>query len=1007
MSIFNTIDNFLFNMSELVGRPIDKYCKLETTEGDHILIAQDGSMVSILELGGLLKMTGSDEFEQLVRSLKTALASRMSTPGHLMQVVVQSDPSQTKDDILAAINPSRVTSKKLGMDMEATNSILDDWADSLSNYCCSEKVWLVLWTRPFNLNKSEAKQSSKGLAKTIPEATYGRGMQQVGKVMTAIKDDHDSFIGAVEGAFKSQSMVIRVLDCQEALWWIRHSIDAEHTGQDWKARIPGTPFGMKLPEPDEEENIMSMFYPSLSGQLFPRDGEDIGDKYIRVGDRIHAPMFMDLGPQDPRTFQVLFRDLRSKNIPWRISFLIDPDGLKCLTWKSVLSSILSITSSVNRQFNRAKKELEHWSTEGESILRLRVSFDTWINAPGNMDDSQILNDSLAQLKNRASQLSSKIQGWGACETAETVGAPLLGFSSTIPGIMPASPATAMAAPITDIITMLPVTRPASPWRDGSVLLRSSDGKVWPYAQGSSKQAAWISIGFAPMGAGKSVWLNTTNFGFLTMAGLSRLPWLSIIDIGPSSKGLISLMQAMFPKHMSHLFAYYRLRMEEDYAYNPFDTPLGSRKPLPSQKSFLVNLLSLFATPLDANAPQDGVPGIARAVVDEAYDEYSDERSPKVYTEGIDEEVDTAVHELNIEIDNVTTWWEIVDALFDEGQTRLAILAQRYAVPLLADVAGFARREKITSMYKHKSPGGELISEFFWRSCIEAISSYPILKEPTRFDIGEAQVVSLDLDEVAPKGGPAAQRQSGVMFMIAREILAGKFFFMPEDVKHMSDKYKDYHRTRIEALRQDPKKFCVDEFHRASRGGGPVVEQFISDIKTAARESRKWNLYIDLYSQDESDFPEELVELAFSTFILGRGTEAGIDRLVKKFGLNPAGRNAISKLTKPGKAGSEMVALFKTDEGIVIQNLMSTIGQQMLWAFSSTTEDTQVRNALYERIGVGKSLDILGRLYPGTIKPEVERRKLRVTDEDSDVTQELIDEIEKVVQNEMLQVASSR
>jgi intracellular multiplication protein IcmB len=999
MSVFNTVDNIMYNLGEIVGRPVDRHCRLETTVGNNTLIAQDASMATVLELGGLLKMAGVNEFNQLVRSLKTALASRMSTSGHAMQVVVQGDPEQTDDDIMGAIDPSRITAKKLGMDMRSTNSIMDDWAHSLSNYCCSEKVWFVLWTRPFKLSKVEAKTAGKRLAKTIPEATYGKGMQEVGKIMTAIQDDHESFVSAVVDAFKNQSMSIRVYDCQEALWWIRNSVDSPWTDKKWKARIPGTKYGMKLPEPDEEENIMSMFYPSLAKQVFPRDAEDIGDKFLCVGDKIHAPMIMELGPQDPRPFQVLFRELKGKKLPWRISFLIEPDGLKSLTWKSVLASVLAVTSSVNRQFNKAKKELEKQALNGEHILRLRVCFDTWIDAPGNMDDADALNDSLSRLKNRASQLASKIQGWGACDTGETVGAPLLGFSATVPAMMPSSPAPSTAAPINDVLTMLPITRPASPWRDGSVLLRSPDGKVWPYAQGSSKQAAWISIGFAPMGSGKSVWLNTTNFGFLTMAGLSRLPWLSIIDIGPSSKGLVSLMQAMFPAHMKHLFAYYRLRMEPEYAYNPFDTPLGSRKPLPAQKTFLVNLLSLFATPLDANAPQDGIPGIARAVIEEAYDEFSDERNAKSYTEGIDEEVDEVIKSLGIVTDELTSWWEIVDELYDAGHIREAILAQRYAVPLLADVAGFARRDKITSMYKHTTPGGEPISGFFWRSCIEAISSYPILKEPTRFDIGEAQVVSLDLDEVAPKGGPTAQRQSGVMFMLAREILAGRFFMMPEDVKHFPERYKRYHGERINKLRQDPKKLCVDEFHRASKGGGPVVEQFIGDIKTAARESRKWNLFIDLYSQDEGDFPEELVELAFSIFILGRGTEEGIDRLVKKFGLNPAARYAVSKLTKPGRAGSEMVALFKTDEGMVIQNLMSTIGQQMLWAFSSTTEDTQVRNALYERLGVGTTLGILGELYPGTIKPEVERRKQQASEDSRDVIEELIDEIESIARKE--------
>lgn len=994
MSLFNSLDNALYNLGELFGRPVNKYCKLETTEGDHTLIAQDASMVTVLELRGMLKIAGQSEFQALKNNLQMALASRMAHPGHLMQIVMQGDPDQTEMDVAAALEPSRITAKKLRMNPEGADALLDDWVEAVSNYCCSEKVWIVLWTRPFRMNHTEMSEARKGLQKSVAEATYGKGMQRVGQIMPGIQDDHEGFISAVSGAFRQQEISIRTLSCQEALWWIRHSIDAEHTSRKWKARIPGTPYGMKLPDPMEKENIQSMFYPSLANQLFPRDAEDLNDKYIRVGDRIHAPLMMELGPQDPTVFQSLFKNLRQKKIPWRVSFMIDPDGLKSLTWKNALASVLAITSSVNRQFNKAKKELEARQLDGETVVRLRVCFDTWVKAPGNMTSQEAVDDALTLLRNRSSQLATAVQGWGACETSETVGAPLLAFSSTVPGLMPASPAPAMAAPLSDVLTMLPMTRPSSPWQDGSVPLRSPDGKIWPYAQGSSKQAAWISLGFAPMGSGKSVWLNTTNLGFLLMPGLARLPWLSIIDIGPSSKGLISLLQAIFPERLKHLFAYYRWRMEAEYAYNPFDLPLGCRKPLPAQKAFLVNLLSLFATPLDADAPQDGVPGIARAIIEEAYDEYSDERNPKIYSSGMDPEVDAAVHNLDIEIDSHTSWWEIVDALFEDGQTRIATLAQRYAVPLLADVAGFSRREKITAMYNHKTAGGELISEFFWRCCIEAISAYPILKEPTRFDLGEAQVVSLDLDEVAPKGGPAAQRQSGVMFMLAREILAGKFFMMPADVKSIPAQYQDYHGTRIDALRQDPKKFCVDELHRASKGGGAVVEQFMADVKTAARESRKWNLFIDLYSQDEGDFPEELVELAFNIFILGRGTESGIKRLVDKFGLNDAAHYAVSRLTKPGRAGAGMVGLFKTDDGMVMQNLVSTIGQQMLWAFSSTTEDSYVREKLYETLGVATTLKVLAQHYPGGIKVEVERRRLLATDESMDVRDELVVELEK-------------
>ncbi|MDR3358274.1 MAG: hypothetical protein LBN96_05395 [Desulfovibrio sp.] len=50
-----------------------------------------------------------------------------------------------------------------------------------------------------------------------------------------------------------------------------------------------------------------------------------------------------------------------------------------------------------------------------------------------------------------------------------------------------------------------------------------------------------------------------------------------------------------------LKAYHRLRMTPDFAVNPFDLPLGNRKPLPSHKAFLVNLLALFCTSLEEGA----------------------------------------------------------------------------------------------------------------------------------------------------------------------------------------------------------------------------------------------------------------------------------------------------------------------------------------------------------------------------------------------------------------------
>lgn len=160
---------------------------------------------------------------------------------------------------------------------------------------------------------------------------------------------------------------------------------------------------------------------------------------------------------------------------------------------------------------------------------------------------------------------------------------------------------------------------------------------------------------------------------------------------------------------------------------PLTRRWGCRKPLPSHKAFLVNLLSLLATPLDVTAPADGVPGLIGRAIDLAYEELSDGNHPRLYQPNVLPELhDLIVHE-GISRDASTSWWEVVDGLFERGHVHEALQAQRYAVPLLADVGAQIRQNKgIQNTYEEHTINN------VWRSLLDAIEAYVILKEPTRF-----------------------------------------------------------------------------------------------------------------------------------------------------------------------------------------------------------------------------------------------------------------------------------
>lgn len=985
-TLVNGMERGVYALSEAFAGPVHSYCRLETVDND-ALVADDGSLITLLRLEGSLKHVGVEEYGSIVSGLTEKLQSTLSKSGHLLQVVFEYDPESSAARITELLQPSRLTAQNLGLHI---GPLLDDWGTALQRYCSLETCWLVLWTRPTMLPDTLRKTALKERDVSMSKMPTLIGCQQVARAVAALHDAHNGFLTGVLDAFRQVDLLVYPLPAHEALRDIRMCIAPEFTSRNWRALVPGDPLPLRLPDPDtgKADLAHNALYPDFHSQLWPCEGQMVSRSAIRIGDRLYGPLIMTLMPQTPRPFQDFFRVLarRDERLPYRMSFLLENGGLN-MGLKPLLATILAFGSSDNKRFNKAVDALKELDLAGVCCVKFRICLCTWACVDGTDHDAHLL------LRRRVAELSKAVQGWGTTDISEAVGDPLLGLTATLPAMMPTSPAPVTAAPLQDAIGMLPL-RSASPWKEGSLLFRTQDGKIMPYAANSSEQAAWIDLGVAPMGGGKSVFLNAMNFAFVTQSGLSRLPWLSIVDVGPSSSGLITLLKENLPDDKKHLAAYHRLRMTPDYAINPFDTPLGNRKPLPSHKAFLVNLLSLLATPLDATAPADGVPGIIGRAVDLAYEDLSDANHPRLYQPNILPELNELIAGEGIRRDASTSWWEVVDGLFERGHVHEALQAQRYAVPLLADVATQLRQNKgIQNTYEEHTVLN------VWRSLLDAIDAYVILKEPTQFDLGDAQIVSLDLNEVAPRGGSTADRQSAVMYMLARHVLGSRFFLMPADVQLMPDYYQDYHAARIEAIREDPKRLCYDEAHRVTNNTS-VAGQLQADMTTMARESRKWNLSIGLYTQSIDDIPKIITdELATTVVILGSGTEKSIENLTQRFGLNGACRYALSRLGKPGKAGANLVALFRTGSGMSQLVLTLSIGPQSLWAFSTTTEDVAIRNNLYQRLGPSEALRRLANRFPGgSAKAEVERRRRQVTDQrDADdalvnVTQEIVHEI---------------
>lgn len=964
--IFESVDTFLAWLSTSLKQTTESYCGLETADDTYTLVGRDGSLMSIIQLEGITHLMGTEEFARLHEGISLTFQANMKRSGSAFQFFFSYEKEGIKDELKQILSGAKSTAERLELKL---GDLFDERINYLSEYCGCEKIYLALWTRPFALSSEQRKRAMKSKAKFISKGKIPpiKDGQNILAAINELRDQHDSLVRSVVNDFDVLGLEAQLLEVHDALRAIRNTVDPEFTAMDWRPVLPGD----KIPVRDVKKTVgevSGLMWPTLAKQILPRDAENLDLKTCRIGDRVYASVFIDLFPQDIKPFYHLFNRVISTKIPWRISFFVESEGLAAIKMKSMIATILSFASPQNRLLSDATQMLQYIQVNtDDAVVKLRVSLSTW--AP--MDERNLL-------RTRTAELARAVEGWGTCGVSEICGDAFAGVVSSMLGVTTENVATASVAPLSDVVYMLPFTRPASPWQTGAVLLRSPDGKPWPYQPGSNQQTTWIDLFYARPGSGKSVLSNTINLGLSLASGISRLPRIAIIDIGPSSSGLISLLQEALPEEKKHLVAYHRLRMTPEYSINPFDTQLGCRFPTAQERSFLVNFLTLLATPLGAIKPYDGIADMSGLVVNELYKHFADDASPRVYTVGMEMVIDGILEEIGFVRDEHTTWWEITDALFVAGFAHEAMLAQRYAMPLIADAVSICRIQAIEDLYGQvKAPTGEPLIATFGRMISSAVREYPILSRITNFDIGDARVVSLDLDEVAKSGGDAADRQTGVMYMLARYVLARHYYLTEDNVTEMPAQYQSYHSERISEIRDDAKRLVYDEFHRTAKTQA-IRDQVIIDM----REGRKWNVQIAVISQSLDDFDKIMIEFATSIFIMDAGPAQAIKHSAEVFGLSQTAQNALrTRVHGPREGGTTFLAQFSTKHGMNIQLLTSTIGPIELWAFSTTAEDANLRNKLYKRLGPIEARRVLANLFPsGSVRSLIEKRLGKIKEE---------------------------
>ena len=967
------VDDVRDLLAQTFGLDAEAYTSLTTVEDETCFVTKAGGLMTALHLRGHLRVVGAEEMELLSVRLLSLLGSALAAgESHLVDLVFSADPARTPAVVRRLLAPARRTAARAGLDL---GDLFAERERHLPAHACAETAYLIVWTTPAGLPRATRRQSDRERRRelaALPVAPeLARDNQDPFATNRHITDAHRSLVKTLLDDLGAAGFELEALPVAAAARLIRAECDPGWTPEDWRPLLPGTALPAPRPRADGTLDAAGCWFPALGQQLMPRGMEIVDDRTLRVGDRLYQPFCVDL-PQlaEMQRFERLLDRARSRGLPWRMAVRLGGGAAAWLAARRRWSGLLHFAGATTKLLDEALQAMRRHLHEGEIGVLAQTALTTWVDLA---EPAPAGRGHLEELRARTAHLAAAVQSWGGCTVREATGHPAKAWVSTLPGVSQLHVANRYAAPLRELLPTLPLFRPASPWSAGAIAFRSRDGRLFPYQPGSPWQGTWNDLYYARPGSGKSVAMGLVNLALVLGPGLRELPFVRVIDIGPSSEGLISLVREALPPGRRHEAQFHAPANAARWAVNPLDTPLGLRGPPPGQRAFLVSFLSLLATAPGAAEPPAGVADMAGLVVDLAYAHHADDRAPKPYAPAQDRAVDAALAARGIALPDRPSWWEVADALFDAGDLPAAARAQRHAVPLLSDLVAVARWPQVAHLYGEAMSLAETAESpvaLFERAVSAATREWPILARPTRFDLGNARVAGLDVAALCGDMTPVGQRQTAIAYLLAMRVLSHDLFLDGSVEALAPDRYRRHHAARAEHLLAHPKKICLDEKHRC--GGSRAVD---AQVVRWMREGRKANVHIALASQILDDFSDEMAELATTVYIMEYSSDEMAERARLKFSLS---RSALAELrahgTGPTPAGAPFLGVFRTKRGTIAQMLYLTAGPVELWALSTTAEDRVIRQRLYARFGPRRARRALARAYPGgSIKNELQRR----------------------------------
>jgi len=970
-------ERLIYLFDSLTGKDAAQSCTLTSPVDAYTFATDSGSLVTYFLIRGSRKFMGPQEALDQAAALNDVVSTLFGAGSglHTLSFGFRSDPANGKAVIKRILEPSLNTALRFGCDKAVLGWMLGDKLQTLSTGAVDELAVVAVHSHMSGLSRPEREkvaaqrdEAGKKLSQSRAPNVDSRIVQTPYGTSPLLMSRHEAACKTFKENMEDRiGLMLDTLTVEQASTQLRRFIDASHYAPEWHAKFIGAkPGGAELQRATRSAD--GLLPPPVGRQLIVGPIKaHFGDVELARHNRLwYAPLVLEVAPQeDPVPYFNQLATALSGQAPWQMSMELLPNGLGYNKMETMFLAIMGAAGEHNQQVARAYKELRERNSAGDKPVAIRALFFTW----GNTE---------AVAADRLNLMRSVIESWGQAGLSNEIGNPDQALIAAAPGLAKVMPAPYIPAPLSEAVRMLPLARPASVYDDGQLICFTREGNPYPIRLGHPElQQFWGTLTFAPSGSGKSFLMNMFNGGALFSPGLTDLPLLTLIDKGPSAKGVVMYAKAVLPPEKAAQIEYWRpLPDDISYACNPLDTYLMCDQPTAEDLDYVVSVLASICPNLGPEGSR-----FLSMVVQQAYEDFGRASvRGKKWQWSLNEGLSAKLASVGIHFDEEQPpfVWEVAKAFFSAGMFREAQEAQYHAVPTIPDLARVVGNERIQAIYGDMpTPTNEPVTKVFTRNIQTAAKEYGLLCAYTRHS-ADVRFKVIDIEGLAGAAqSEEGMRRFGVMMLFARRLGAREYFLRMEDLKGVCPpEAVAYHARRLEGIQEQLKFLMYDEVHNMR--GVPAAQ---ARIEKDAREGRKYFVVGMLSSQELQDFPKELVNQCTNFFIMGCANAEESKKIAERFDLTESERLVILReLVRPGR----FFCIFKTKRGMLSQLLYTRPGPIEKWAFSTSPSDTPLRDALYAAMGPRNTLMFLAKHFPsGSAAAEIDRVRIRMGGDDMD------------------------